>query len=60
VEKEKILMRKLEKKIDMLVGDYGKRHDSKRWYYLPSNINAPRAGRAHYDKDEADEGYKKI
>jgi len=57
-EKEAHIFARLEEKIDMLVGDIGKRHDSKYWYYIPANVNAPKAGRVYHEADEATEGYR--
>jgi NADH dehydrogenase (ubiquinone) 1 beta subcomplex subunit 5 len=58
LEKEKILMRKLEKKVSLLVGDAEHRHDSKRWYYLPSNDKAAVKGRLVEEITEEGRGYK--
>jgi len=56
IEKEKILMRKLEKKIELLVGDAGQRHDSKRWYYMPVNERPALKGRAFEEDMEKSQG----
>jgi len=37
IEQDKLRMRKLQKKIELLIGDAEHRHDSRRWYYIPVN-----------------------
>jgi len=59
-EKERMIMRKLEKKVKMLVGDVGQRYDSKRWYYIPTNVDAPKAGRSFYDSEAETQGYRPV
>jgi len=58
VEKDKILMRKLEKKIDLLVGEGAHRSDSKRWYYLPVNDKPAESGRAFEEDIEKNQGFR--
>jgi len=58
VEKDKILMRKLEKKIDLLVGEGAHRSDSKRWYYLPVNEKPAESGRAFEEDIERNQGFR--
>jgi NADH dehydrogenase (ubiquinone) 1 beta subcomplex subunit 5 len=58
IEKDKILMRKLERKIELLVGEGGQRYDSKRWYYEPVNDRAAPAKRALQAHVDELEGYR--
>jgi NADH dehydrogenase (ubiquinone) 1 beta subcomplex subunit 5 len=57
VEHEKIQMRKLEQKIKLLVGDEGKRYDSKRWYYIPVNDRATQLAREVDETERERDGY---
>jgi NADH dehydrogenase (ubiquinone) 1 beta subcomplex subunit 5 len=57
VEMDKIKMRKLEKKVKLLVGEYGKRYDSKRWYYVPTNDRITQAGREFEQENDSTRGY---
>jgi len=50
--------RKLERKIELLVGEGGQRYDSKRWYYEPVNDRAAPAKRALQAHVDELEGYR--
>jgi len=58
IEKEKILMRKLEKKIALLVGQGAERYDSKKWYYLPANDRPAQTGRAFEEDQDKNQGFR--
>jgi len=58
VEKDKILMRQLEKKVELLVGEAGHRNDSKRWFYIPANVTAPQQGVAFEEENESTRGFR--
>jgi len=53
IEQDKLRMRKLQKKIDLLIGDAEHRHDSRRWYYMPANERTALQNKA--DKEDADQ-----
>jgi len=53
IEQDKLRMRKLQKKIDLLIGDAEHRHDSRRWYYVPANERTALVNKA--DKEDADQ-----
>jgi len=52
------LSRKLEKKIELLVGEGGHRQDSKRWYYIQSNDDTAPKGRERREADEKTDGFQ--
>ena len=53
-----LFYRKLEQKIEALIGEGGHCHDSKRWYYIESNSQTAPSGRVRKEADERTQGFE--